>query len=133
MKRQANIITCLTILIILVLHAVSTATKFDYTTIDYPGADYLTSLSETNNIGQMVSRYMITVVEEHGFIYEGGSFTTIDYLSYGTVIRGISDFDQIVGENGPQFGFLEYDTTFTTIEYPEGVLRTDAAGINDAE
>ena len=79
-------------------------------------------LTAINDYGKIVGRS-----STGGFLYDGENCTHIK----GSNPRDINNHGQIVGENGTQFGFLEYGNTFVSMEYPGGVLRTEAAGIND--
>ena len=68
-----------------------------FTTIDYPGATF-TVANGINSTGQIVGS--INGTRGGGFLYSGGSFSTINYpglRAYGTVANGINDCGQIVG------------------------------------
>jgi probable HAF family extracellular repeat protein len=84
----------------------------------------------------------------HGFTYDHGTFTTIDYpnlpMGSSTTAYGINNLGQIVGGYclkapncppgaflPPTHGFLDDHGAFTTLDYP-GAVATGAAAINDA-
>ena len=70
---------------------------------------------------------------EHGFLYSGGTFTTLA-LSADTLAYGINDAGQIVGDyfdGSASHGFLYSGGTFTTLDDPSGT-GTSAHGINAA-
>jgi probable HAF family extracellular repeat protein len=82
-----------------------------------------------------------TMGGEYGFLYSGGTFTTLEVPgSFSTAAYGINDMGQIVGgfsraeehsgELGlPSHAFLFTGGTFTTLDVPGSVSRT-AYGIN---
>src|SRR6266542_2245758 len=72
----------------------------------------------------------------HGFLYTGGTFTTIDVPgAIRTNAFGINDAGQIVGffqdTSGGTHGFLEIAGSFTTIDVP-GAIVTAPSDINNA-
>jgi probable HAF family extracellular repeat protein len=76
------------------------------------------------------------MADDHGFLYTGGSFTTIDApgARFGTSAFDINDAGQIVGrfyDSTGSHGFLYTGGSFTTIDLP-GATGTGAIGINDA-
>jgi probable HAF family extracellular repeat protein len=100
--------------------------QYSFTTIDYPAKGI-------NDSGQIVG-YFGDAAGLHGFLYSGGSFTTIDVPgAVQTIANGINDSGQIVGSfsDAAGHGFLDSGGTFTTIDAP-GALSTDARGINDS-
>jgi probable HAF family extracellular repeat protein len=83
----------------------------------------------------------------HGFTYDHGTFTTIDYPNLpkgsSTTAYGINNLGQVVGgyclkssncpdgiAGTPTHGFLDDHGVFTTLDYP-GAVATGAAAIND--
>ena len=89
-----------------------------------------------NASGQMVGTYYDSADIGHGFLYSGGTLTTIDPPgSTYTSAWGINDAGLIVGfytdANGGHNGFLYKKGTFSTIEYPQAA-QTIANGINSA-
>ena len=50
----------------------------NFTTIDFPGAK-VTSPGASNARGDIVGGYTLPDGTRHGFLWSGGSFTTIDY------------------------------------------------------
>lgn len=112
---------------------------YTFTTIAYPGAVY-TSPNSINRMGQIVGYYTDSNGNEHGFLYSGGSFTTIDdpVATQGTTAEGISDNGQIAGgynDSAGAHGFLYNAGSFTTIDYPDPnhvySASTSLVGIND--
>ena len=76
---------------------------------------------------------------QHGFVLEGTTFTDVDFpgLMQGTVIRGINNNSDLVGEyddaSGFRHGFTRIDDLFATLDYPgSSVTTTRARAINDA-
>jgi uncharacterized membrane protein len=64
------------------------ATTFDFTAIDVPGA-VATSASGINARGEIVGGYVDASLRSHGYILRDGAFTTIDYSNAaGTVVKG---------------------------------------------
>ena len=60
---------------------VSTADAYTFSSIDYPGAR-ITEAWGINDSGSIVGLY-INATGEHGFLYQAGMFTSIDYpISY---------------------------------------------------
>ena len=117
-----------------------------YTTVDVPGA-IETGASSINNLGQIVGGYVLPDGSRHGFLYSGGTFTTIDDPNSTTMTSealGINNSGQIVGafdlnspEGGHQFegahAFLYNAGIFTTLDYPAaGVTHTTASRINNS-
>jgi len=87
-----------------------------FTTIDYPGAAS-TGVYGINDKGQVVGAYGTGIVQnfdqQHGFLYDGSTFTTFDAPFGGVVVtwaRGINNKSQIVGfyedNTLSDFGFL---------------------------
>jgi probable HAF family extracellular repeat protein len=99
-----------------------------------------------NNLGQIVGYFGDTAGVTHGFVYSGGSFTTIDYPGVscpglphdfcGTFASGINDADQVVGSIrfsiSSGHGFLDVNGSFTTIQDPNNPDFTLAYGTNDS-
>ncbi len=132
MKRL--IVSLLTSLGLLVAVASSGwSTTYVFTTIDVPGADFLTNVLGINSAGDIVGDYQ-DATGVHGFLYDGVSFTTIDVPGASeTHAYGIDNTERIVGYFinifGPH-GFV-YDTgTYTPFDVP-GSPYTFAFGIND--
>jgi probable HAF family extracellular repeat protein len=96
-----------------------------YTTLDNPLAatTHGTMPMGINNAGQIVGVYEDSSGIQHGFLYSGGFFTTIDDPSAtgGTIPRGINDAGQIAGifiDASGTHGFLE--TTLPNPAAPPG-------------
>lgn len=114
-------------------------TSGSLTTIDVPGSLF-TAISGINNAGQVVGGYGSTG-PNHGFVYNGSSFSFIDFpgaSSSGTVALGINDAGQVVGEygqSGVPTAFLADGSNFATIIPPSSVncgTASSANGINDS-
>jgi len=115
---------------------------YTYTTVDVPGAAN-TVVFGVNNLDQIVGGSS----PGHGFLYSGGTFTTIDppgstsvdypangLVSISPAAVGINDAGQIVGRYdipGSTHAFLYSGGTYTTIDVPNGV-GGDAQGINNS-
>jgi len=116
-----------------------------FTTLDDPSAvlnDPVlvkgTAARGINGAGQIVGLFSDNNSRpNHGFLFSGGSFTTIDNPSASTITDafGINDAGQIVGffNNASGIhGFLRSGTTFTTLDAPMTTHGTEALGINNA-
>jgi probable HAF family extracellular repeat protein len=97
-----------------------------------------TLINESLQIGQIVGYYVDSSPAAHGFLYQAGIFSSIDYpgAKY-TYASGINDNNQIVGiyvdTNLHDHGFLYQlaaTPAFSSIDYP-GAIKTEAHGIND--
>ena len=115
--------------------------QYTYTTIDAPGAGIDTVIggapggtypTAINNAGQIVGYYVDSNNGLHGFLYSGGTFTTIDYPGSGdTNLWGINNYGDIVGDRNNQ-GFLYSGGNFSDIVDPlQTQNETIAYGIND--
>lgn len=114
-----------------------------FTTIDAPGAtNNITEAWGISDAGQVVGfgerLSPPGTPPDDGFLYSGGSFTTIDVPgAFRTQAHGINGAGQIVGFFGTsgavasQHGFLYAGGSFTTLDVP-GASFTQAFGINDA-
>jgi hypothetical protein len=87
-----------------------------------------------NDLDQIVGYY--TTASNHGFLYTGGVYTTIDDphadAIVGTQALGINDAGRIVGQyfDGSTFhGFVDTSGSFADID-PPGSTLTEAFGIN---
>jgi probable HAF family extracellular repeat protein len=119
-------------------------TSYTYTTIHDPLA---VGPNDTipvgiNDAGQIIGWYQAGSDTYDGFLYSGGSYTTLDSPLGGgnngrplTLAFGINDAGQIVGYytdgQGGFHAFLYSHGSYTTIEDPLGT-STDATGINNA-
>jgi hypothetical protein len=89
-----------------------------------------------NNSDAIVGYYFSG--KPHGFLYTGGTYTTVDYPllgSLGTVAQGINDTGDIAGiyfdANDKDHGFVKTSAGFTTVDYP-GSIFSGLVGINNA-
>lgn len=87
--------------------------------IDFPGADS-TIPRGIDKAGNISGWYQNDNV--HGFVYHNGTYTSVDYpgSTGGTLLFGMNDNGQIVGEWNDEVGFIYNMNThvFTTISYP---------------
>ena len=95
-----------------------------------------TAASGINDAGQIVG-YLLQWHRHHGFLYSGGTYTTLDdpLATGGTTASGINDAGQIVGTyfNGTgSHGFLYSGGIYTTLDDPLAHRWDRCAGINDA-
>jgi hypothetical protein len=118
-----------------------------YTAIVVPGASGGTWAEGINNAGVIVGWYETTPGGDgptQGFIYDGGSFTTINYPgSPYTYLAGINDSGLIVGGYGTPLtvgsttydwpnGFTYSAGTFSTIDAPFGAVEvTNPLAVNN--
>jgi probable HAF family extracellular repeat protein len=115
--------------------------NYNFTTLNLPG---YADANGINASGQIVGYYTDGSGQNHGFLYSGGSFTSLNDPSAGpsgygngTFATGISDQGQIVGNyylGGAQtgagsHGFL-YGGSYTNFNHPAGVSGTYPTGIN---
>jgi autotransporter-associated beta strand protein/probable HAF family extracellular repeat protein len=115
-----------------------------YTPIIDPLTPSSTVATGINNSGQIVGYYSL-VNGTHGFLFSGGTYTTLDdplgqLYPLGqddTAATGINDSGQIVGYyvggDGNYHGFLYSNGVYTTLDDPlAGSGGTQAFGINNA-
>jgi VCBS repeat-containing protein len=108
-----------------------------YTPISLPGNAYEQFDIGINASGQVVGSYIDSSNSNviHGFLYSGGTVTTIDPPgSHATYPHSINFSGQIVGSyldsSNVEHGFLYSGSTFTPINVP-GSISTEVTGIND--
>ncbi len=122
---------------------------FTFTSLDYPGAAATFALNNNNingssgslidgsgQTGQIVGYYVDSSSKSHGFLYQAGNFSSIDYPGASdTFACGINDGGEIVGHyldsSGNSHGFLKQAGDFSPIDYTSSP-STYAFGINDA-
>jgi probable HAF family extracellular repeat protein len=122
-----------------VLEARWLLSTYSFTQLDVPGAIF-TEGYKISNSGQIVGDYIDTSNQWHGFLKDGGGYTTIDPTGLGAIFTnafGINDAGQIVGvyrdSSNREHGFLKDGGVYTTIDAtPLGATRTLAYGINNA-
>ena len=75
-----------------------------FTTLDDTSAAFGTYATGINKYGEIVGYYIDATGQKNGFVYGGGTYTTVDDpkgpFNYGTVytvLTGINDSGQIVG------------------------------------
>jgi probable HAF family extracellular repeat protein len=106
-----------------------------YTSIAFPGAPW-TWTNAINNAGIVVGYYFDTSNVYHGFTWDKGTITTIDYGNGypNTILTGINDGGTMVGAFGSnqtigsisytcEHGFLYSSGTFTTFDAPFGDVQ----------
>lgn len=115
-----------------------------YTSIAVPGA-VLTYAEAINKHGVIAGYYFDTIGNSHGFTWDKGSITTIDYGDGypNTYLAGIDDSGVIVGGYGSEMtvgsvsypwehGFLYSGGTFSTFDAPFGdVVITSPFAMNN--
>ncbi len=90
-----------------------------------------------NSAGQIVGSYIDGSGNTNGFLYNNGTWTTLDYPSAAsTTAYGINASGEIIGtytdSSGNVYGFLYNNGVWTTINDPSGTAGTSPFGINDA-
>ena len=133
---------------LLTVASVTHATTYIFTTIDIPGATYISAVDRSqpygiNNSREIVGSYVDATGTGHGFhIDAGGNFTTIDVPAYfpkplccavSTFATGINDSGDIVGyyfDATGWNGFLrDVEGNFITFDSP---FEPFAYGINNS-
>ena len=106
--------------------------------LSYPGRQ-LTHASAINDSGLVVGYYdssdSFGGLVQNGFLFSGGSFTTInDPQGRSTNITGINNAGQFVGHftdtNGKEHGFFFSNGAYLTIDNPLESVRRDHAGLH---
>lgn len=98
---------------------------YSYTTIDPPGSIY-TTVNDINASGEVAGDFQDTSFFLYGFLYSGGSYTSIGSL--GTHLTAVNDSGEVVGNSGSG-AFLYDGSSYTTILVP-GSLGAHANDIN---
>jgi uncharacterized membrane protein len=99
-----------------------------------PGSEGTITYS-VNDAGIVAGVYIDASGADHGFVYNGSTFTTIDPPgSVDTLLFGINNSNVVVGRYfdsaGLRHGFIDDNGQFTTIDFP-GAVGTGLSGIND--
>ena len=145
MNTRSRYLAAAFFVVLLGAAALSLASNYTYTTIDFPGA-IDSAVGDINNLGQMVGGYQLPDGSRHGFLLSGGVFSTIDdpNATFGSENHGINSFGRIVGpynlnslEGNHAFegvhGFLYNGGTFSPIDFPgSNVSNTTPYKINDS-
>jgi len=73
----------------------SIAVAYKYASLNFPGSTGTTAIA-INNHNAVVGSYSLGTTGTHGFLWQNGTFTTIDFpgATY-TVASGINDFGDI--------------------------------------
>jgi len=124
----------LAIVLTIATFTTQTEAQGTYAVIDDPDAVLGTVCYGLNTAGEVVGVYTDADNFGHGFLFSGGTYTTIDYpKTQATFLSGINDSGAIVGyAYDPSYGFV-YDRqngTFTNLL--KGGWFTFPYGINDA-
>lgn len=103
-----------------------------FTTLPKPNGIDPSGAHGVNNLGVVVGSYMSTSASDHGYIYDNGVFTTLDFPgATSTILTDIDDQGVILGSywlNG-WHGFTYDGVSFTTYDMP-GAHWTYLAGFN---
>jgi len=116
-----------------------------FTTLDIPGAAGGIYPNSINLSGQVTGRYCTSVgggrgvsppVGCHGFLYNSGTFATLNVLgATETYAESINTSGQVTGSYSDsslrRHGFVYSNGTFTTLDVP-GATGTEAVSINDS-
>jgi probable HAF family extracellular repeat protein len=113
-------------------------TSYTYTTLDDPSAGSVGTFAVgITNEGQITGYYFDSNGAAHGFLYSGGTWTTLNdpFATNGTFAEGINNKGQIVGyyvDATGDHGFLYSGGTYTTLnDTAANSGTTQAFGIND--
>ena len=118
---------------------------------DYSGCNVVntpqcgTYVTGINNTGKVAGYYITATGVQHGFVYDGDIFTSVDHPDNRSVnpinihVSGINDSDKVVGAFwGADFyahGFVADGVNFTVVDHP-GATRTGSGsfltGINNS-
>jgi probable HAF family extracellular repeat protein len=104
--------------------------------VGWPGVNRATFPSGINNSGDVVGSYDDSQGNQHGFLYSGGVFSTIDPPgATTTLLGGINNNGVIAGTFcvspvGNCQGFLLFNNHFLTISHPQSI-GTQVLGLND--
>jgi len=115
----------------LVLFCGTSSARANWTTLDFPGA---TSTSIHGIDGDNIVGYYYDGSKGHGFLYDGSTWTTLDYPGAGsstTSAWGV-DGSNIVGyyfNSTSTHGFIYDGTNWTTLDHV-GAIRTHVFGID---
>lgn len=117
----------------------ASATTYDFTTLDAPGAT-ATVASGIDDLGRIVGSFT-DASGNHGFAWDGTTYATLDFPGATTTdAGGINDGGAIAGTytgSGKRYGFVKEGATYRSFEVPPEVvfgIHFDTYGrdINDA-
>jgi probable HAF family extracellular repeat protein len=120
--------------LLLSLPSAARAIDYSFSSLDFPAGGHASTVDNAtpriNDRGQIVGGYVDVQGEKtHGFLFDNGSFTTIDLPGtdgLGTIVSGINNRGQIIGQSfGGAFWrtFLYCRGEFTTIDPFPGATR----------
>ena len=117
----------------------ATRRSLSFTTIDFPGTTE-TLLFKINANGEIAGAYTVGPNVVHGFLLQGGTFTTFDVPNGvgATQPEGINDTSEVTGTyydatTGLEPGFLRHpDGSVVDIVPPNSGGYTEANGINNS-
>jgi len=111
-----------------------------WSSFNYPGAinTQANGISGTSIVGDYYSSFSPTI--EHGYLYNGSTFTSFDdplagtFNGQGTLATAIAANGNIVGyyiaSSGVSHGFLKIGNSYQTLDYPGVIDDTYAYGIS---
>ena len=111
-----------------------------WSSFDYPGAinTQANGISGSNIVGDYYTSFNPTI--EHGYLYNGSTFTSFDdplagtFNGQGTIATGIASNGNIVGyyiaPSGVNHGFLKIGNSYQTLDYPGVINDTFVHGIS---
>jgi probable HAF family extracellular repeat protein len=113
------------------------AQQYTYVDVNFPGATYTTP-SAVNDQGKVVGFWTDNNNYDHGFYWDGASYSNIDYPGASdTHALGINNAGEISGiywtnGGGQAHGFTLTDGNYSSYDVPGFSGQTDGAGINNA-
>jgi probable HAF family extracellular repeat protein len=107
-----------------------------YSAVSFPGSSDQ-GADGVNDLGQIVGTYDDSAGVQHGYEFNGGTFTTIDVPFSGATATGptqINNSGEIVGvwidSSNVEHGFSLIGGVYTSFDYP-GATNTDASCVNN--
>jgi probable HAF family extracellular repeat protein len=106
--------------------------SYSFTLFDAPGSVHGTEATGINNAGEIVGYYYDDRVNERGFLFSGGTYTSLAAPGSDGVTfpQGINNAGKIVGWDGGGNGFLFGGGNYTRLNVP-GANDTFLRAIND--
>jgi hypothetical protein len=103
------------------------ACAISWTSFDHP--DGFQIFPQDISDGKIVGFMRDSSFNFRGFLYDGATWTTLNYPGATRTLAYGIDGNRIVGEYDGDYAFLYDGTTWTTLEYPNSIL-TNAHGID---